>query len=108
MAPAAAEERRDDAWVDDGLAVVDAVHGVDKDGRGEDPFLEQVADLFRMSFEEADGVAGFEILRQHEDADVRVLLANPFGGPQPLVRMRRRHLDVDDGNVGLLMTEPPA
>ena len=40
-----AEEAGHDRRVDDGFAVVDAPQRVDEDGGGEDPLLEQVADL---------------------------------------------------------------
>src|SRR5262249_42680629 len=39
---------------------------------------------------------------QDEDAGVRVDLADLRGGAQALVGVRRRHADVDDGDVGLV------
>ena len=42
---APAEQAGDDRRVDDGFAVADAAERVDEDGGGEDPLLQQVADL---------------------------------------------------------------
>src|SRR5262249_23111465 len=46
-----------------------------------------------------------DVLRQHEHADLRMFLANLLRGSQPLVGLRRRHPDIDDGNVGVVATD---
>ena len=40
---------------------------------------------------------------EDEDADLRKLLADRAGRVEPLGRVRRRHADVDDDELGLLL-----
>ena len=47
----ATEQAGHDRRVDDGFAFVDAPEGVDQDGGGEDPFFEEVSDLFGVCLE---------------------------------------------------------
>jgi hypothetical protein len=49
------------------------------------------------------GVARLEILREHEHADVGVVVADASGGD--LVGVGRWHADVDDGDVGPVMSD---
>jgi hypothetical protein len=52
--------------------------------------------------EQPHGVARVHVLGEDEHADARVVAANALAGDEPFVRVRRRHLDVDDGDVRLL------
>ena len=93
------QEARDDRRVDDGLALGDPTQRVDEHGNVEDALLEQVADALGMLFEQPQRVAGLDVLGEDEDADIGVLGADPLGGDEALVGVRRRHADVDDRGV---------
>ena len=47
-------------------------------------------------------VAGLDVLGEDQHADLGVLGADPLGGDEALVGVRRRHADVDDRGVGAL------
>jgi hypothetical protein len=51
--------------------------------------------------EQAHRVVDVEVLRQHEDAGARVLGPDALRGDEAFVGVRRRHLDVDHGDVRL-------
>src|SRR5439155_22106442 len=75
------------------------------DGSGElgdvgDPVLEQVADAFGAPIQELARVGRLDVLREDEDADARMPAADLLRGAQALVRVGRRHADVDDRDVG--------
>ena len=94
-----ADELADDLRVERRAALGDAL-----DGGGElvdvgDAILEQVADALAAR-EELGRVAGLDVLREHEHAGVGVALADLARRAQALVGVRRRHLDVDDRDVG--------
>ena len=63
------DHARHDGGVDDGVSVGDPAYGVDKDGAVEDALFEDVADSFRLIFDETHRVARLDVLREHEDAD---------------------------------------
>src|SRR6266511_2980355 len=99
VAPPAADEPRDDRGVERGAALRDSA-----DSRAElvdvgDPILEQIADSLGTLGQELHRVAGFDVLREHEHTRPGVLLADLLRGLQSLVRVRRRHADVDDRDV---------
>ena len=50
--------------------------------------------------QESHRMAGIGRLGQHEHAGPIAGREDPLGGAQPLVGERRRHPDVDDGDVG--------
>src|SRR4029450_12137747 len=54
---------------------------------------------FGLLLEEAQGVAGLDVLRQDQDADLGMLSPDGLGGDQALIGMGRRHADVDQGHV---------
>jgi hypothetical protein len=66
----------------------------------EDALLEQIADALGVLLEQPHRLAGLDILRQEQDADVGVVGADPLRGHQALVDVRRWHADVDRG-IGL-------
>lgn len=68
-----AEQAGDDRGVDDRFPVHDPPEGVDDGGDVEYPFLEQVPDPFGMILDEPDGIARFDVLGQHQDADLRIV-----------------------------------
>ena len=73
--------------------------------------LEEVARLLRVLLEESDRIARLDVGREHEHCDVGELGADALRGDDSLVRVRRRHLDVDDHRIRLrdcdLAYEPP-
>ena len=88
--------------VDDRLAVRQPPERVDEDRGIADPFLEQVAGALGILLEESHREARLEVLGEHEHADLGVELTDALCGDDALVRVRRRHADVDDRAVGLL------
>ena len=97
---AALHQPRHDRRVDHALALVDAPQRVGEHRHVRHPLLEQVADPVGDVLEHPDGVADVEVLGQHEHPDGRMVAADRLGGDDPLVGVRRRHLDVDDDHVG--------
>ena len=98
----ASEQPRDDARVDDRLAVRQPPERVDEDRGIADALLEQVAGALGILLEESHREARLDVLGEHEHADLGVEFTDPLRGDDPLVRVRRRHADVDDRAVGLL------
>jgi hypothetical protein len=92
------DEVGDDGRVEGGAA------GGDAFGRGEefvdfeDAVFEEVAEP--CVGDKVDGVGGFDVLGQHEHADVGVLLFDGAGGAGTFVGEGGGHADVDDGEVG--------
>ena len=97
----APDELTDDGGVERGAAVGDAA-----DGRPElfevcDAVFEEVADALRARLEQGHGVARLDVLRGRR---------TPTSGcrsrisrcAEPFIGVRRRHPDVDDGDVGLV------
>ena len=68
-----------------------------------DAVLEEVADALVARLEQLARVRGNEVLREEQDAGARVQPADRLGGAHALVGARRRHADVDDGDVGRLV-----
>ena len=103
-----ADELRDDRRVERGAALADAPHRRDELVDVGDAVLEQVADALGALGEELERVGGLEVLREHEHAGLRVLLADLRRRPQALVGLRRRHADVDDRDVRACTSAPSA
>src|SRR5512132_1532517 len=57
-----------------------------------------------MLVDEAHGVAGFDVLGQDQDADLRMLGPDGLGRDQALVGVAGRHPDVDQRHVGALQS----
>ena len=49
--------------------------------------------------EEREHVARVRVLAEHDDADLRIRLAQSLGGLDPLVGVARRHADVGDDDI---------
>ena len=95
-----AEHLPDDLGVEHGPALADRADGVRERVEVADPVLEQVADALGAVADQVDGVALLDVLGEHEDLGVRVLRADLHRGAQAVVGVGRRHLDVDDRDVG--------
>ena len=61
--------------------------------------LQEVGAPRAAALEEREHVARVRVLAEHDDADLRVRLAQPLGGLDPLVGVARRHADVGDDDV---------
>src|SRR5262249_51868371 len=96
---AASDETSHDARVDDRLAGGDAAQGVGDGGDLEHPLLQQISHAVRSVLDQAQRVAGLDVLRQEQHADRWQFLTDLFGGDESLVGERRRHPDVDDDGV---------
>ena len=94
--------RVDDLGVQRRAPVGDAVHGVDEDRDVADALLEQVADALGVVADQVDGVGLLEVLREHEHAGLGERVAQLDRRAQAVVLVGRRHLDVDDGDVGAM------
>ena len=97
--PAAREELVDDRSVDHAFPGCDPFQSVDQLLDASDPFLHQISDSPRLLVDESQRVLGLEVLRQNEDGGLWIARADLTGGAEPLVSMRRRHPNVDDGDV---------
>ena len=53
-------------------------------------------------------MAGLDDLREQQDADLRMTLAELLREPCALVGLRRRHADVEHGDVRLELVDPAA
>src|SRR5439155_16078520 len=107
IAAPACDEAGDYRRVDDRLSVADSPERVDQDGDVEDALFEEVADSLGMLLEEADRVRRLDVVRENEHADVGMLGADPLRGDEALVRVGRRHADVDDRSVRSLCPNLP-
>ncbi len=98
------DERLDDLRIEDRAALRDLVQRPDDLVEVADALLQQVSESGGAVLQQFVGVLLFRVLRQDDDADVRMLLADPLGGVDPLGRVGRRHPDVrEDGlRTGLL------
>ena len=65
----------------------------------DDPLLEQVAEPRDPVGEQLEGVVLLDVLREHDDADGRVLGPDLLGRVDPLGRVGRRHPDVGEDGV---------
>ena len=82
------------------------------DGRAEllevgDAILQQIPDPLGARLEQRHRIAGLDVLREEEDADPGMRVADLLRRPQPLVGVRRRHPDVDDRDIGLVHGDMP-
>jgi hypothetical protein len=77
------------------------------DGRAElleigDAILQEIPDPLGARLEQRHRIAGLDVLGEQEDPDAGVRLPDLLRRAEPFVRVRRRHPDVDDGDVGLV------
>ena len=106
--PCPADEPSDELRVDDDPAFADTAHRVGQLTAVEHAVLEQVAAAFVAPLEQSERVLRFDVLREDENPDVRPARANRLCRDEALVGMRRRHADVDDGDVGRLCLDATA
>src|SRR5439155_14366412 len=99
LATPPANEASDDRGIDHRLSVADPPQCVHENCDVEDALLEQVADPLWMVLEQADCVARLNVMREDEHADLGMLCPDLLRGEEALVRVRRRHADVDDRSV---------
>jgi len=99
---ASPDERLDDLGVDHRAARRDGVDRSRELGAVVDPLLEQVGTPVRAALEQRECVQRVRELAQHDDAHLRMTVAQLHGDPDSLVRVRRGHSDVGDHYVGLL------
>src|SRR5262249_4043541 len=67
--------------------------------------LEQVTAAFVGAVEQPHRVLGLDVLREHEHAHAWPASTDLLRGDQALVGLRRRHPDVDDGDVGRVLLD---
>ena len=92
-------ERLDDLRVDHRAALRDRADRGDELTEILHALLEQVRAAGAAALEERQRVARRGVLAEHHDADLRMRLAQPLGGPDPLVGTARRHADVGHHDV---------
>jgi hypothetical protein len=97
----ARDQQPDDRRVERRSALGHPPHGLGEVVDVGDAVLEQVADALGALGQQLHGVLGLGVLREHDDADARVGLADAARGAHALVGVGRRHANVDDGDVGL-------
>jgi len=102
----AIDEGRDDPGVDDRAAVPDASDRLREGVKVPDAVLEEVAAPCALVLEQLHGVAGFDVLREDQDANGGVALPDPQGGLEAFVGECWGHPDVCQGGVGLQCTDP--
>ncbi len=107
MVVVAADERGDDLRIDDRAALGDA-----PDRRGErvevaDAVLQEIAAAGAALLEQPHRERRLDVLREDDDADLGVPLADLARGLETFVGERRRHADVDDRDVGHEPADPP-
>src|SRR5215207_2291067 len=67
--------------------------------------FEQVAEALRRFGQQLGGDADLDMVGEQHDADVRVAAADLVRCLDALVSLRRRHADVHDGHVGLVLVD---
>ncbi len=98
----APDELADDGGVERGAAVGDPAHGGAELLEVGDAVLEEVADPLGARLEKRHRVARLDVLREKQHADVGMALADLARSLQSLVRVGRRHADVDHRHVRLV------
>ena len=83
--PAATNQAGHDRRIDDALPLADPVDGVGEHGDIREPFLEEIAHAIRVFLQESTGETGIQMVRENEDADLRVGHAQFAGSDQSLV-----------------------
>ena len=105
LSTAADQQLADDLGVERRAARRHAAQGLDELADIRDPVLQQVADAAGVPGDQLDGVGLLDVLGQHQHRDLRPLSTQHQGGPDPLVGPGRRHPDIDDAQVGLVLLD---
>ena len=92
-------QRLDDLRVDHRAALCDRADRGDELPEILDALLQEVGAPRAAALQQREHVARVRVLAEHDDADLRIRLAQPLGGLDPLVGVARRHADVGDDDV---------
>jgi hypothetical protein len=101
------DQPRNQLWIHHDSSVTDAANRVGELSAVEHAVFEEVAAALLPAVEQPQRVLRVGVLGQDEDADPRSASADGLGGDESLVRVRRRHANVDDANVGRLRLDRP-
>ena len=104
-AGAGVDERLDHLGVDHRTAAGNRADGVDQLAPLGEPLLEQVGPALGPAVEQAQRVAGLDVLRQNDDADIWVAGAQFGCRPDPLVGAGRRHADVGQHDIRRVLVD---
>lgn len=104
VAATSLDQRLDETRVNNGSARRDPSQRVDELVHVQDATLEQVADPI-AGREELARLLDLDMCRQDEDARVGMLFANRLCRDEPLGRMRGRHPNIDDHELGLVFAD---
>ncbi len=96
---AAADQLLDHRWVDRRPARTHPPDGLGKLANLGDPVLEEMAGTPTVVGEELRRVVGFDEVREHQYTDLRSLSPDGERRHQTLVRVRRRHADIDNDRI---------
>ena len=99
---AASQEPRDDGRIDHGFAVHDATQRIDNVRYVEYTLFEEIPHSRGMLLHKSHRVAGFNVLRENEHPNLRVLGSDRLRGDETFVRIRWRHPDIYDCDVRLI------
>ena len=99
------DERLHDLRVHDGAALCNGADSRDELLDVVHALLQQVCAPLAAPFQERENEARRRVLAEHDDADVRVRLAEPQGGLDALVAIAGRHANVRDDDVGALSVD---
>ena len=102
--PVGCEELDNERRVDHGTTAAEPVDALEKLVDVRDTALQQVAASF-TTCEERGRVLDLDVGREDEDRDLRELLSNGLSGPEAFGGKVRRHPDVDDRNIGSMLTD---
>jgi hypothetical protein len=102
-----ADQLRDDGRIERRPALTDATDGSGELLHVRHAVLEQIADTLGVLAEQLHRIGRLDVLREDEYAAVRPALPDLLGGTQSLVGLRRRHPDVDQGDVRLVQADVP-
>jgi hypothetical protein len=95
----------DDLRIDHRAAVGDGSNRAYELPEVVDPFLQEIGATSGAAFEQGDGIGRFAVLAQHDDADLRMRRPKPIGSLDPLIDPGRRHADVGEHDIGLLVLD---
>ena len=107
VTPAASDELRHDRRIERRSTLRDTPHRSRELVHVGDAIFQQVTDALRVLAEQFHRVGRLDVLREDEHTRLGPALANLLRGAQALVRLRRRHPDVDQGDVGLVHADVP-
>src|SRR4051812_4686088 len=99
-ARAAAQHPPDDLGIERAAAGGDTGDRIGERLDVADALLEQVPDAVGALADELERVLGLVVVGEHEHAGLRALTSQLDGRAEPVIRIARWHLDVDEGDVG--------